>query len=135
MLMYVCTNLKGFFMFDAIITGNILGVVKNYTRLVETFRAARRRGFIDGFVSIYAHMKTRTVQISSDGGRLCRPYIIVTNGKPRVKQKHVDRLIAGKMDFERFLVKGTTTYLRDNTVVYFKSILYYFRFLYLLYVI
>ena len=103
-------------MFDAIITGNILGVVKNYTRLVETFRAARRRGFIDGFVSIYAHMKTRTVQISSDGGRLCRPYIIVTNGKPRVKQKHVDRLIAGKMDFERFLVKGTY-YIHDNSLL------------------
>ena len=116
MLMYVCTNLKGFFMFDAIITGNILGVVKNYTRLVETFRAARRRGFIDGFVSIYAHMKTRTVQISSDGGRLCRPYIIVSNGKPRVKQKHVDRLIAGKMDFERFLVKGTY-YIHDNSLL------------------
>merc|ERR1719317_1908191 len=112
--------------FTVFLNGNILGVVKNYTRLVETFRAARRRGFIDGFVSIYAHMKTRTVQISSDGGRLCRPYIIVTNGKPRVKQKHVDKLIAGKSVFDDFLLKGLVEYLdvneeNDSTIALYEA--------------
>jgi len=112
--------------FTVFLNGNILGVVKNYTRLVETFRAARRRGFIDGFVSIYAHMKTRTVQISSDGGRLCRPYIIVTNGKPRVKQKHVDKLIAGKSVFDDFLFKGLVEYLdvneeNDSTIALYEA--------------
>ena len=100
--------------FTVFLNGNILGVVKNYVRLVDTFRAARRRGFIDGFVSIYAHLKTRTVQISSDGGRLCRPYIVVTNGQPRVRQRHIKKLIDGSYNFEDFLTKGLVEYLDVN---------------------
>ena len=62
--------------FTVFLNGNIIGVVKNYSKLVDTFKKARRCGFINGFVSIYAHLKSRCVYISSDGGRLCRPYII-----------------------------------------------------------
>merc|ERR1719411_1084437 len=83
-------ELSNRFVFTVFLNGNILGVIKNFKRLVDTFRAARRIGMVDGFVSIYTHMKTRTVQISSDSGRLCRPYIIVcAKGKPKVKEKHI----------------------------------------------
>ena len=90
-------------------------MIKNFVRLVNTFRGARRVGFIDGFVSIYTHMKTRTVQISSDSGRLCRPYIIVSSkGKPKVKEKHIKRLINEQLTFDDFLVKGLVEYLDVN---------------------
>ena len=101
--------------FTVFLNGNILGVIKNFVRLVNTFRAARRVGFIDGFVSIYTHMKTRTVQISSDSGRLCRPYIIVSSkGKPKVKEKHIKRLINEQLTFDDFLGKGLVEYLDVN---------------------
>ena len=58
--------------YTVFLNGNILGVIKNYARLVRLFRMARRHGFVDGFVSIYTHMKSRCVYISADGGRLCR---------------------------------------------------------------
>lgn len=58
--------------YTVFLNGNILGVIKNYARLVRLFRMARRNGFVDGFVSIYTHMKSRCVYISADGGRLCR---------------------------------------------------------------
>ena len=77
--------------FTVFLNGNILGVIKKYTKLVRIFKAARRGGYINQFVSIYPHMASRCVYISSDGGRLCRPYIIVTTQQPLVKQKHIKR--------------------------------------------
>lgn len=53
-------------------TGNILGVIRDYQRLVQIFRMMRRNGLINGFISIYSQHKHRCVYISSDGGRLCR---------------------------------------------------------------
>ncbi len=101
--------------FTVFLNGNIIGVVKNYDRLVDTFKRARRCGFIDEFVSIYAHLKTRCVYISSDGGRLCRPYIIVEpSGRPRVRSKHIKKLLRQEMDFEDFLRKGLVEYLDVN---------------------
>ena len=108
-------ELSNRFVFTVFLNGNILGVIKNFKRLVDTFRAARRIGMIDGFVSIYTHVKTRTVQISSDSGRLCRPYIIVTSkGKPKVKEKHIKRLINEQLSFDDFLAKGLVEYLDVN---------------------
>jgi DNA-directed RNA polymerase III subunit RPC2 len=73
-----------------------------------------RCGFLDGFVSIYTNETLRCVFISADNGRLCRPYIIVERQQPKVKQRHLDRLIAGKMDFDAFLRKGLVEYLDVN---------------------
>ena len=47
--------------FTVFLNGNIIGVVKNYNKLVETFKQARRCGFIKEFVSIYAHLKVSKV--------------------------------------------------------------------------
>ena len=47
--------------FTVFLNGNIIGVVKNYNKLVETFKQARRCGFIKEFVSIYAHLKVKKV--------------------------------------------------------------------------
>lgn len=59
--------------YTVFLNGNILGVVRNYKKLVRTFRLLRRNGILNSYVSIYPHHKTRTVNICSDGGRLCRP--------------------------------------------------------------
>lgn len=102
--------------FMVFLNGNILGVVKNYLKLVHTFKMARRCGFLNGFVSIYAHMKTRCVYISSDGGRLCRPYIVLDgkSGQPKVKERHLKRLLDKQMVFQDFLNKGLVEYLDVN---------------------
>lgn len=100
--------------YTVFLNGNILGVIKNYARLVRLFRMARRHGFVDGFVSIYTHMKSRCVYISADGGRLCRPYIIIEKGQPRVTEKHISKLLKGDMEFKDFLVRGLVEYLDVN---------------------
>ncbi len=100
--------------YTVFLNGNILGVIRLYTRLVRVFRAARRKGLLNQFVSIYPHHASRCVHISSDGGRLCRPYIIVRNGYPKVAMKHLQRLDAGEMSFDDFLHRGLVEYLDVN---------------------
>jgi len=100
--------------FTVFLNGNILGVVKNYRKLVTTFRLMRRSGFLNGFVSIYPHLKTRCVYISADGGRLCRPYIIVRKGRPKVLQEHIQQLLDNNMVWNDFVSQGLVEYLDVN---------------------
>lgn len=67
-------NPKVFLVF---INGNILGLTIGYKRLVQVFRMMRRKGLLGPFVSIHTSHTQRCVYIHTDGGRLCRPYIIV----------------------------------------------------------
>lgn len=41
------------------LNGNILGIVRNYNRLVTVFRMLRRKGLVNGFVSIYLQHQHR----------------------------------------------------------------------------
>ncbi|XP_043266534.1 DNA-directed RNA polymerase III subunit RPC2 [Venturia canescens] len=96
------------------LNGNILGIVKNYNRLVNVFRMLRRKGLVNGFVSIYLQHQHRCVQISSDGGRLCRPYIIVKNSEPLIRESDIKDLERGVKSFEDFLQDGFIEYLDVN---------------------
>ncbi|XP_050737527.1 DNA-directed RNA polymerase III subunit RPC2-like [Eriocheir sinensis] len=100
--------------FLVFLNGNIIGVTRDYRRVVQVFRAMRRSNIISGFVSIYTHHKHRCVYISSDGGRLCRPYIIVESGRPAVSEAHIKKLTRGLMTFENFLHEGLVEYLDVN---------------------
>ncbi|KAL7639520.1 UNVERIFIED_CONTAM: hypothetical protein RMT77_010021 [Armadillidium vulgare] len=96
------------------LNGNILGVTVCPEKVVKIFRYMRRKNLISGFVSVYLHTKHKCVYISSDGGRLCRPYIIVEDRKPLVKQEHITKLQRGLMSFEDFLHQGLIEYLDVN---------------------
>lgn len=78
----------------------------------------RRKGYISGYVSIYSSYLHKTVYISSDSGRLCRPYIIVINGKPLVTDKHVLELEKGIRGFEDFLHDGRYAMRKTITTLY-----------------
>ncbi|OWR44164.1 DNA-directed RNA polymerase [Danaus plexippus plexippus] len=96
------------------LNGNILGVTREYKKLIKIFRMFRRRGLISAFVSIYPNHNQRTVYICSDGGRLCRPYIIVEKGLPLVQQHHINELNRGIRKFQDFLNDGLIEYLDVN---------------------
>ncbi|XP_011203561.2 DNA-directed RNA polymerase III subunit RPC2 [Bactrocera neohumeralis] len=107
----VINNSKVFLVF---INGNILGITISYKRLVQAFRMMRRKGRLGPFVSIHTSHTQRCVYIHTDGGRLCRPYIIVTNGKLAVEQRHIEELKRGVRKFEDFLHDGLVEYLDVN---------------------
>ncbi|KAL4232908.1 DNA-directed RNA polymerase III subunit RPC2 [Mactra antiquata] len=102
------------YVYMVFLNGNILGVIRNYKRLVSTFRLMRRAGYINEFVSICPNHAHRCVYISSDAGRVCRPYIIVNKGRPLVTSKHIQELSQGFRCFEDFLKEGLVEYLDVN---------------------
>merc|ERR1719223_1223986 len=66
------------------LNGNILGVHRRPKKLMSSLQQLRRSGRVGEFVSIYEHEGWRAITIASDGGRLCRPLIIVADdGRPR----------------------------------------------------
>ncbi|KAI7933277.1 hypothetical protein MJO28_017749 [Puccinia striiformis f. sp. tritici] len=96
------------------INGNILGLTRSPERFVDVFRQFRRAGKISEFVSIYMNADQQTVNIATDGGRICRPMIIVSHGNSMVKTEHIDQLKLGKLSFDDFLSKGLIEYLDCN---------------------
>eukprot|EP01114_Cavostelium_apophysatum_P020204 TRINITY_DN6708_c0_g1_i4.p1 TRINITY_DN6708_c0_g1~~TRINITY_DN6708_c0_g1_i4.p1 ORF type:complete len:1163 (+),score=317.41 TRINITY_DN6708_c0_g1_i4:32-3520(+) len=96
------------------LNGHILGIHKEPHRFLRNFRLMRRCGRIGEFVSIFIHDAIRSVHIASDGGRVCRPLIIVEHGKPKVTTKHVQELVASYRTFDDFIKAGLIEYLDVN---------------------
>lgn len=91
------------------LNGNILGIHRRPHALVEALRLLRRSGKLGEFVSVY--MQHDSVQIASDGGRVCRPLIICDQGRPRVAAEHLRKLREGVWTFNHFLKHGLVEYL------------------------
>ncbi|GAA5904430.1 hypothetical protein JCM8208_004192 [Rhodotorula glutinis] len=96
------------------LNGNVLGLTRCAPRFVRTFRQLRRAGRINEFVSIYVNLQQQAIHIASDGGRICRPLIIVENQASKVKELHMKMLRDKVMTFDDFLRKGLIEYLDVN---------------------
>ncbi|KAL5520388.1 RPC2 [Sanghuangporus baumii] len=96
------------------VNGSIIGITRYPTRFVQNFRRLRRAGRFSEFVSIYINHHHRAVYIASDGGRICRPMIIVENGRPKVTNEHILELKKGALTFDDFLRHGLVEYLDVN---------------------
>jgi DNA-directed RNA polymerase III subunit RPC2 len=71
------------------VNGSIIGLTAFPNRFVTRFRKLRRAGLFSEFVSIYINHHHKAVHIACDGGRICRPLIIVDNRFPRVTSEHI----------------------------------------------
>ncbi|ETS62613.1 hypothetical protein PaG_03253 [Moesziomyces aphidis] len=102
--------------FVVYLNGNVLGVTRFPQRFVMQFRRLRRAGRISEFVSVYTNNHHQTVYIASDGGRICRPLIVVdaVTGQPRVTEDHIRQLKSGARRFDDFLQNGLLEYLDVN---------------------
>ncbi|KAJ1973663.1 DNA-directed RNA polymerase III complex subunit Rpc2 [Dimargaris xerosporica] len=96
------------------LNGVPLGLTRHPRQFVHNFRLLRRCRRISEFVSIHINSHHRSVNISSDGGRICRPLIIVENMQGRVTPDHIRRLRAKEMTFDDFLRQGLVEYLDVN---------------------
>ncbi|KAJ3212579.1 DNA-directed RNA polymerase III core subunit ret1 [Dinochytrium kinnereticum] len=112
------------------LNGIILGVHRNPYKFVENIRKLRRAGRINPFVSIYMSFIHNTINISSDGGRVCRPLIIVEKGVPKVQAQEIEDIIMGVKTFEDLVKEGRIEYLDVNEetdtyiAVYEKDVMY-----------
>ncbi|KAF8622616.1 hypothetical protein AX15_006873 [Amanita polypyramis BW_CC] len=108
------TEVYGPHTFVVNVNGTIIGLTRTPTYFVSQFRKLRRARRISEFVSIYINNHHRTVHIASDGGRICRPLIIVENGRPRITSEHITQLKNGNATFDDFLRNGLVEYLDVN---------------------
>ncbi len=102
--------------FGVFLNGTLVGTTRFPVRFVHSFRKLRRLGKVLSFVLIYTNAHQQAVHIATDGGRVCRPLIIVdpqTNA-PRVTARHLERLLAGEWGFDDFLSRGLVEYLDVN---------------------
>lgn len=96
------------------VNGTPFALTRYPKRFAAKFRTMRRRGWISPFVSINLNPHFSAVNIATDEGRICRPYIIVKNGKSRLKPEHLRLLQLGKVSFDDFLTHGIIEYLDVN---------------------
>ena len=94
------------------LNGHILGVHQHPARFASDFRLLRRRGRVGAFVSV--HTTAGHVYIASDGGRVCRPLLIVEHGNLLVPQTHLDALKANKSYIGEFIFY-ISVYMGDLT--------------------
>lgn len=96
------------------INGTPTGLTRRPKRFLDTFRRFRRLGRVSEFVSIHINHSHCAVHIATDEGRICRPLIVVENGKSKVSKRTLQSLRRGAMDFDDFLTCGLVEYLDVN---------------------
>jgi DNA-directed RNA polymerase III subunit RPC2 len=94
--------------------GTPFALTRRPSFFVKTFRKLRRAGRVSAFVSIFVNHHHNAVHIATDEGRICRPLVVVENGKPRVEARHLEALRNGAMGFDDFLSRGLLEYLDVN---------------------
>mmetsp|Transcript_32848 Transcript_32848/g.98997 ORF Transcript_32848/g.98997 Transcript_32848/m.98997 type:complete len:1096 (+) Transcript_32848:167-3454(+) len=63
------------------LNGLVIGACSRPHKLAYALRWMRRSNRIGEFISVYIHSVHRAIYIACDGGRVCRPLIIVTHGR------------------------------------------------------
>ncbi|CAI8495521.1 unnamed protein product [Hanseniaspora opuntiae] len=96
------------------VNGTLIGTTRFPAKFVSQFRKVRREGKVSEFISIYVNQQQTAVHIATDGGRICRPLIIVENGKSKVLPEHLNRLMNNELEFDDFLKMGLVEYLDCN---------------------
>ncbi|AEO61694.1 hypothetical protein MYCTH_2312111 [Thermothelomyces thermophilus ATCC 42464] len=96
------------------LNGTPFALTRHPKQFAARFKTMRRRGHISPFVGIHINEHFSAIHIATDEGRICRPYIIVKDGKPRLKKEHLRLLQLGKATFDDFLKNSVIEYLDVN---------------------
>ncbi|RLI97135.1 MAG: DNA-directed RNA polymerase subunit B [Candidatus Aenigmatarchaeota archaeon] len=103
------------------VNGEILGSTNRPKSLVNAVREKRRMGLFDPHISISMDENFNEIRINTDSGRLERPLIVLENGKPRLNEKHIEKLKKGELRWSDLLKQGIIEYLdadeEDNMYV------------------
>ncbi|KAH8738499.1 hypothetical protein FG386_001881 [Cryptosporidium ryanae] len=96
------------------INGSLMGIHRNPEFLATQIRLLRRKSYIGQFVSVFCNHIHGYVQIATDGGRLCRPLIIVDKGVPKLNEGHMEMLESGKITFADCILNGILEWIDVN---------------------
>ncbi|XP_955436.1 DNA-directed RNA polymerase iii, putative [Theileria annulata] len=97
-----------------LLNGILLGIHRNANFLISSIIKLRRKGLINMFVSVYENSQQNQVHISSDGGRLCRPLIVVQNSVPKLTDELVQQLVENKIKIDYLFNNGILEWIDVN---------------------
>uniref|UniRef100_A0A0A9WS74 DNA-directed RNA polymerase n=1 Tax=Lygus hesperus TaxID=30085 RepID=A0A0A9WS74_LYGHE len=100
--------------FSVFLNGVLIGIHRYPYCLCRAMRALRRAGRLHPHVSIATQERQRSVQISSDGGRIVRLLIVVYNGTSALSHTHLERLANKHCTLNDFLAEGVVEYVDVN---------------------
>lgn len=81
---------------------------------MNDLRTLRRRGKIGDSISLYINRDRKTVNIDTDDGRICRPYIVVERTVPALQSRHIQQLKNKQKSFKDLVNEGILEYLDVN---------------------
>ncbi|MCW4036236.1 MAG: DNA-directed RNA polymerase subunit B [Candidatus Bathyarchaeota archaeon] len=93
------------------VEGHLLGYTTNPSELVDAVREMRRRGEISGEVNIAYYDDHNEIYVNCDEGRIRRPLIIVSDGVPLLKARHVRNLQARRWRWNDLVREGVIEYV------------------------
>lgn len=98
-------------MTDVYLNGKYVGYVNNAIEFVDKIRSQRRQNKFSFQTSISYDDVRDCVYIESDRGRVLRPLIVVKNGKSRLTEEHVKKLVTGELSWDDLVDQGIIEYL------------------------
>lgn len=91
--------------------GHLAGYTDEPDKFVQKFREKRRSGVISSEISISVHNDFEEIHINADSGRLQRPLIIVENGKSKLNEKIIEKVVLKEMSWNDLMKEGIIEYL------------------------
>lgn len=100
------------------VNGSWVGIHRDPDQLMATLLKLRRQmDIIVSEVSMVRDIRDREIRINTDAGRVCRPLLIVNDGKLVLKKHHIEQLKERDMETQQFtwsdLVAGGVVELID----------------------
>ncbi len=97
--------------FDIFYNGRFIGVVKEAEEFVKSVKGARRGGRLPYEMSVRFDKFLDTIFLSSEIGRVIRPLIVVSGGKPLLNEEHLKNVSEGKLSWDDLVKEGILEYL------------------------
>ena len=93
------------------VEGHLLGYSDSPEELVDRIREMRRRGEISGEANIAYYADHNEIYVNCDEGRIRRPLILVREGQPLLKARHIRNMQAGRWKWSDLVREGIIEYL------------------------
>jgi DNA-directed RNA polymerase subunit B' len=96
---------------DVYFNGKYVKAVRNPEAFVAAIREKRRKGLLPYQLNISYREYTQEITINTDNGRTRRPLIVVEKGVPKLTEKHLNDLAAGKTTIDHLVKNGVIEFL------------------------
>jgi DNA-directed RNA polymerase subunit B len=93
------------------VNGNLIGFHPDGAALASRLREKRRMNELNYEVNVFHNERTKEVFISTDGGRVRNPYVVVEEGKSRLTPEIMEKVESGSLSWEHLVKMGVMEYL------------------------